>query len=66
MLLRNIDQQNGHCNETRLKVLRIGDHVIEVQMIAENNIGHKNYIPRMRLILSDKGCHLNFIEDNSH
>nr|XP_043612651.1 ATP-dependent DNA helicase PIF1-like [Erigeron canadensis] len=54
MLLRNIDQSNGLCNGTRLRVTRLGKNVIEAEVISGNNIGYKTYIPRMKLIPSDK------------
>nr|XP_043620270.1 ATP-dependent DNA helicase PIF1-like [Erigeron canadensis] len=54
MLLRNIDQSNGLCNGTRLRITRLGKHVIEAEVISGNNIGYKTYIPRMKLIPSDK------------
>ena len=54
MLLRNIDQPNGLCNGTRFKVTKLGKHVIEAEVISGNNIGYKTYIPRMKLIPSDK------------
>nr|XP_043633373.1 ATP-dependent DNA helicase PIF1-like [Erigeron canadensis] len=54
MLLRNIDHRNGLCNGTRLRVTRLGKHVIEAEVISGNNIGYKTYIPRMKLIPSDQ------------
>lgn len=54
MLLRNIDQLNGLCNGTRLQVMLLGDHVIEARIISGKFFGKVTYIPRMKLIPSDK------------
>ncbi|XP_047949496.1 uncharacterized protein LOC125195385 [Salvia hispanica] len=53
MLLRNIDHSNGLCNGTRLLITRLGDYVLEAQVLAGHNVGHKVLIPRMSLIPSD-------------
>ncbi|XP_057747636.1 uncharacterized protein LOC130966830 [Arachis stenosperma] len=45
MLLRNIDQSNGLCNDTRMQVRRFGDHVIECVILAGRNIGEVAFIP---------------------
>ncbi|MFS7913669.1 putative DNA helicase [Helianthus anomalus] len=49
MLLRNIDQQSGLCNGTRLQITFLGKRVIE-----GGNIGTRVYIPRISMIPSDK------------
>ncbi|XP_022027109.2 uncharacterized protein LOC110928403 [Helianthus annuus] len=54
MLLRNIDQQNGLCNGTRLQVKKMYNRVIEAEIISGGNIGTRTYIPRISLIPSDK------------
>ena len=54
MLLRNIDQQNGLCNGTRLRVTSLEDHVIEAKIISGTHIGKYTYIPRLQLMPSDK------------
>ena len=38
MLLRNIDQANGLCNETRLQVIHLGKNVIGAKVITGKNI----------------------------
>jgi len=53
MLLRNIDQANGLCNDTRLQVNELGKNVIGGTLITGKNIGHKIFIPKMKLIPSD-------------
>jgi len=52
MLLRNIYQANGLCNDTGLQVNELGKNVIGGTMITGKNIGHKIFIPRMDLITS--------------
>ncbi|XP_022014727.1 uncharacterized protein LOC110914228 [Helianthus annuus] len=54
MLLRNIDQQNGLCNGTRLQIKKMYNRVIEAEIISGGNIGTRTYIPRISLIPSDK------------
>ncbi|XP_022004351.2 uncharacterized protein LOC110901899 [Helianthus annuus] len=54
MPLRNIDQKNGLCNGTRLRVLYLGNRVIEAEIISGANIGTRTFIPRLSLSLSDK------------
>ncbi|KAL5122957.1 ATP-dependent DNA helicase PIF1 [Glycine soja] len=53
ILLRNLDQADGLCNETRLIVTRLGSSVVEAEIITGPNIGHRTYIPRMNLSPSD-------------
>ncbi|MFS7889517.1 putative DNA helicase [Helianthus anomalus] len=54
MLLRNIDQKNGLCNGTRLKVISLGNRVIEAEVISGSNIGARIFVPRIGIIPSDK------------
>ncbi|XP_035837377.1 uncharacterized protein LOC110878849 [Helianthus annuus] len=54
MLLRNIDQRNGLCNGTRLKVTKLYSCVIEAEIISGGNIGSRTFIPRMNLVPSDR------------
>lgn len=53
MLLRNIDQQSGLCNGTRLRVCQLGNHVIEAKILSGNNMGQKVSIPRILMCPSD-------------
>ncbi|XP_020876690.1 ATP-dependent DNA helicase PIF1-like [Arabidopsis lyrata subsp. lyrata] len=53
MLLRNLDQQYGLCNGTRLQITRLGKQIIEAKVLTGNNIGKKVYLPRMLLIPTD-------------
>ncbi|XP_024961720.1 uncharacterized protein LOC112502121 [Cynara cardunculus var. scolymus] len=54
MLLRNIDQKSGLCNGTRLRVLTLGNRVIEAHVISGSNIGSRTFFPRMSLTPTDK------------
>jgi ATP-dependent DNA helicase PIF1 len=49
MLIRNLDQSEGLCNDTRLTVTRLANHVIEASIISGTHIGNTIYIPRMSL-----------------
>ncbi|XP_022041030.1 uncharacterized protein LOC110943601 [Helianthus annuus] len=60
MLLRNIDQRNGLCNGTRLKVTKLYSRVIEAEIISGGNIGSRTFIPRMNLVPSYKKIHFAF------
>ncbi|RDX79079.1 hypothetical protein CR513_40539, partial [Mucuna pruriens] len=41
MLLRNINQPVGLCNDTKLIVTQMGGHVLEAKVISGSNIGQK-------------------------
>jgi ATP-dependent DNA helicase PIF1 len=47
LLLRNLNQLIGLCNGTRLIVKRLGQHVIEAEIITGNNVGKRVFIPRI-------------------
>ncbi len=47
LLLRNLNQSIGLCNGTRLIVKRLGQHVIEAEIIIGNNVGKHVFIPRI-------------------
>jgi ATP-dependent DNA helicase PIF1 len=47
LLLRNLNQSIGLCNGTRLIVKRLGQRVIEVEIITRNNVGKRVFIPRI-------------------
>ena len=49
MLLRNLDQNQGLCNGTRLVVTKMAKHVIATEIISGKNIGMAVYIPRMSM-----------------
>ncbi|XP_072084618.1 uncharacterized protein [Arachis hypogaea] len=50
MLLRNIDQSSDFYNGTRLQVRKLGNHVIECEVLTGNNVGHIVLIPRMNMV----------------
>ncbi len=47
LLLRNLNQLIGLCNGTKLIVKRLGQHVIEVEIITRNNVSKCVFIPRI-------------------
>ncbi|XP_025611896.1 uncharacterized protein [Arachis hypogaea] len=60
MLLRNIDQSNGLCNGTRLRVRRLGNHVIECITLTGGKIGQVVLIPRMNMIPNNQSLPFRF------
>jgi hypothetical protein len=52
-LLHNLNQSIGLCNGTRLIVKRLGQRVIEAEIITRNNVGKPVFIPR--IIMSPLG-----------
>ncbi|XP_056642868.1 ATP-dependent DNA helicase pif1-like [Diorhabda sublineata] len=53
MLLRNIDIEDGLCNGTRVRIISLGDHIIECEILTGVNIGRKVLLPRIRMISRD-------------
>ncbi|KAL4619659.1 hypothetical protein ACB092_06G096000 [Castanea dentata] len=53
MLLRNLNQNEGLCNGTRLIITRLATWVIETEIITGTNIGRRVFIPRIKLSPSD-------------
>jgi ATP-dependent DNA helicase PIF1 len=47
LLLCNLNQSIGLCNGTRLIVKKLGQHVIEAEIITGNNVGKRVFIPRI-------------------
>ncbi|XP_072084694.1 uncharacterized protein [Arachis hypogaea] len=60
MLLRNIDQSSGLCNGTRLQVRKLGNHVIECEVLMGNNVGHIALIPRMNIVPTNETVPVRF------
>jgi hypothetical protein len=52
LLLRNLNQSIGLCNGTRLIVKRLGQRVIEAEIITGNNVSKCVFIPRIIMSLS--------------
>ncbi|KAH8968658.1 hypothetical protein BDL97_03G140000 [Sphagnum fallax] len=59
LLLRNLNQSIGLCNGTRLIVKRLGQRVIEAEIITGNNVGKRVFIPR--IIMSPFGTDWPFV-----
>lgn len=53
MLLRNFDQQNGHCNGSRYIIEQILPHLLVATSVIGVNAGRTLLIPRITLIPSD-------------
>ena len=53
MLFRNLNQNKGLCNGTRLIITRLATWVIESEIIIGTNIGKHVFIPRITLSPSD-------------
>ncbi|XP_038698800.1 uncharacterized protein LOC119996288 [Tripterygium wilfordii] len=47
MLLRNLNQNSGLCNGRRLIISRLGERVVEANIILGTHIGNRVYIPRI-------------------
>jgi len=47
LLLRNFNQSIGLCNGTRLIVKRLGQRVIETEIITGNNVDKRVFIPHI-------------------
>jgi hypothetical protein len=47
LLLCNLNQSIGLCNGTKLIVKRLGQRVIEAEIITGNNVGKRVFIPRI-------------------
>ncbi|XP_016164494.1 uncharacterized protein LOC107607016 [Arachis ipaensis] len=60
MLLRNIDKSSGLCNGTRLQVRKLGNHVIEYEVLMGNNVGHIALIPRMNMVPTNETVAVRF------
>ncbi|KAI9165037.1 hypothetical protein LWI28_006384 [Acer negundo] len=60
ILLRNIDQSNGLCNGTRLLITKLGNHIIEANILSANNICQIVLIPRMTMTPSSHTLPIKF------
>ncbi|WVZ69995.1 hypothetical protein U9M48_018704 [Paspalum notatum var. saurae] len=49
MLLRNLNQNLGLCNGTRIMMTQLGDTIIEGTIITGTHVGEKTHIPRINL-----------------
>jgi len=53
ILLRNLNQSIGLCNGTRLIISKLGDRVIEANVISGSKVGETALIPRIDLTPSN-------------
>jgi ATP-dependent DNA helicase PIF1 len=59
LLLHNLNQSIGLCNGTRLILKRLGQRVIEAEIITGNNVDKRVFIPR--IIMSPSGTNWPFV-----
>jgi len=59
LLLHNLNQSIGLCNGTRLIVKRLGECIIEIEIIIGNNVGKRVFITR--IIMSPSGTDWPFV-----
>jgi ATP-dependent DNA helicase PIF1 len=59
LLLRNLNQSIGLCNGTRLIANRLGQRVIEAEIITGNNVNKRVFIPH--IIMSPSGTDWPFV-----
>ncbi len=59
LLLRNLNQSIELCNGTRLILKRLGQRVIETEIITRNNVGKRVFIPH--IIMSPFGTDWPFV-----
>ncbi len=59
LLLCNLNQSIGLCNGTKLIVKRLGQRVIEAEIITGNNVDKRVFIPR--IIMSPSGTNWPFV-----
>lgn len=57
ILLRNLNQEAGLCNGTRLVITRLGDKVLEVEILCGSFSGNRCFIPRIEMVPSDAQLH---------
>jgi len=55
-LLRNLNQSIRLCNGMRLIIKRLGQRVIEVEIITRNNVGKRVFIPCIIMSPSKTNC----------
>ncbi|XP_057755425.1 uncharacterized protein LOC130974571 [Arachis stenosperma] len=60
MLLRNIDQSSGLYNGTRLQVRKLGNYVIECEVLTGNSVGHIALVSRMNMVPTNETVPVRF------
>ncbi|XP_076952921.1 uncharacterized protein LOC143626859 [Bidens hawaiensis] len=53
MLLRNLNQKEGLCNDTRLQIISLGTRVVKAKIVSGTNFGHTVLIHRSPLTPTD-------------
>ncbi|KAF8100722.1 hypothetical protein N665_0218s0060 [Sinapis alba] len=53
MMLRNLNQDQGLCNGTRMMVTRLGNRIVEAQIMTGTEVGEQVLIPRIQLTPMD-------------
>ncbi|KAF8094778.1 hypothetical protein N665_0353s0009, partial [Sinapis alba] len=53
MVLRNLNQDQGLCNGTRMMVTRLGSRIVEAQPMTGTGVGEPVLIPRIQLTPTD-------------
>ncbi|RYR34838.1 hypothetical protein Ahy_A10g049884 isoform J [Arachis hypogaea] len=51
---------DGLCKGTRLQVRKLGNHVIEYEVLTGNNVGHIALIPRMNMVSTNETVPVRF------
>ena len=54
MLLRNMDQSEGLCDGTRLRIKELGDRAIKAEILTGTKVGETVSLTRFKLTPSDK------------
>ncbi|XP_013699854.1 ATP-dependent DNA helicase PIF1-like [Brassica napus] len=53
MMLRNLNQRNGLCNGTRMMVSRLGNRIIQAEVLTGTHVGDSVLLPRIQLSPND-------------
>lgn len=59
ILMRNLNQKEGLCNGTRMVVTRLGEKVIEAEILMGTNVGKQILIPRIIMTTAYTNCPYN-------
>ncbi|KAG5863310.1 hypothetical protein JTB14_024437 [Gonioctena quinquepunctata] len=53
MLLRNLDVDQGECNGSRMRVINLGDHILECELLSGEKKGERLFLPRLKMEAQD-------------
>lgn len=56
ILLRNLNQKEGLCNGTRMMISRLGERVLEAEVLIGKSSGKRILIPRINMTTADTNC----------